>query len=296
MNTTENAAAVWGMVPTPFTEDGSEVCQRSLQALTREMLARGCTGTIALGVIGEPASLSYEEKVSVLEAVLDASGDAPVVATVMAVDEQVALAEINSLADEFAGSLTAVMIPVSSPHPAALRRSIIGAHDSSGLPVLIQDLPSATGVTIGIDDLLCALEGLEHLVWAVKCEAAPTFSRIRRLRRETPVTLMAGNGGIGLVDDDLAGAQWAAAGISRPEAIVEAMRWLRSGNPDRAQEIIAAVSALIAFETQAGTSIGIRKEHWRRQGVIYSSAVRPPAVPYAPHLIAHSDRLGFEAA
>ncbi len=296
MNATEFTTAVWGMVPTPFTPDGSGVCHRSLRSLTREMLSRGCAGSIALGVIGEPAALSGAEKIAVVEAVLEESGDSPVVASVMSLDEQGALEEIKALTDAFGSVITAVLIPVSSPDPQTLRRSIVRAHDRSGLPVLIQDLPSATGVHIDIDNLVTALEGVEDMLWAVKCEAAPTFSRVRRLRSETPTTIMAGNGGIGLVDDHLAGARWAAAGISRPEVIVEAMGWLRSGNPSRAQEVISAASALISFETQAGTSIGIRKEHWRRQGVITSAAVRPPATPYEAHLTAHSARLGFEAA
>jgi 4-hydroxy-tetrahydrodipicolinate synthase len=296
MNATEYTAAVWGMVPTPFTSDGSEVCQRSLRAVTRELLGRGCTGSIALGVIGEPAALSAAEKMSIVEAVLEESGDAPVVAAVMSLDEQVALDEITALSNAFGSLITAVMVPVSSPDPQTLRRSVLRAHARSGLPVLIQDLPSATGVHIGIEDLLVALEGLDQTVWAVKSEAPPTFSRIRRLRSEIPVTIMAGGGGIGLVDDHLAGAQWAAAGISRPEAIVDAMNLLNAGDPLRAQDAIAAVSALIAFETQAGTSIGIRKEHWRRQGVIESCTVRPPATPYDPALNEHSERLGFEAA
>ncbi|WP_146240400.1 dihydrodipicolinate synthase family protein [Williamsia limnetica] len=146
MNATEYTAAVWGMVPTPFTSDGSEVCQRSVRAVTRELLGRGCTGSIALGVIGEPAALSAAEKMSVVEAVLEESGDAPVVAAVMSLDEQVALDEITTLSNAFGSLITAVMVPVSSPDPQTLRRSVLRAHARSGLPVLVQDLPSATGV------------------------------------------------------------------------------------------------------------------------------------------------------
>jgi 4-hydroxy-tetrahydrodipicolinate synthase len=248
---------------------------------------------IALGVIAEPASLSVDEKRAVLDTVIGAAGGAPVVATVMSLDLPTAAAEIEILTSEFAPSLAAVMIPVVSTDGAIVRRSITDAHRLSGLPVLLQDLPSATGTYIEIDELIAAVRGLGDAVSAVKCEAAPSFWRIRRLRDEVDTTLLSGGGGIGLVDDMLAGADGVAAGISRPEILVEAVASIRAGNFSRAQRVIDSASALINVETQARTSIAIRKEHWRRQGVIESSMVRVPAIPYEPGFDIHSARLGF---
>lgn len=296
MNATEFPAAVWGMLPTPFSTDGRRVCRVSLESLTREMLARGCTGTIALGVIGEPGALSLDEKLTVLDTVVEVSGGAPVVATVMSLDGATATAEIDAITAAFAKSLAAVMIPVRSADPAVVRRSILDVHEHSGLPVLVQDLPSATGISIEIDALIAALNGLDSALWGVKSEAAPTFWRIRRILQEMETTVMAGNGGIGLVDDHLAGATWTAAGISRPEIIVGAVRWLTEGKINRAQEVLDSASALISLETQSSTSIGIRKEHWRRQGVIDSASVRFPTVPYHPEFGIHSARQGLEAS
>ena len=103
------------------------------------------------------------------------------------------------------------------------------------------------------------------------------------------------NGGIGVVDDFLAGARWAAAGISRPEVLVQAVRRIESGDLVGAQRMIDPVASLISYETQPGTSIAIRKEHWRRQGVIGDSAVRRPTMSYDPAFDVHSERMGFAA-
>jgi 4-hydroxy-tetrahydrodipicolinate synthase len=295
MNATDSAGAVWAMVPTPFTRGGERICDRSLRALTREMLRRGCTGSIALGVIAEPASLSLAEKMTVLDAVLGASAGAPVIATVMSLDRKVAEDEVSALVARFGTSLAGVMIPVRSTDPDVVRRSVIDTHRLSHLPVVVQDLPSATGVRIDIDDLVGALAGLGSSLMAVKAEAPPTFSRIRRLREDLGILVMSGNGGIGMVDDFLAGAQWAAAGVSRPEALVQAERRLESGDVVGAQRMIDSVASLISYETQPGTSIAIRKEHWRRQGVIADSAVRPPTMSYDSAFDVHSERMGFAA-
>jgi 4-hydroxy-tetrahydrodipicolinate synthase len=283
------------MVPTPFTPGDKRICEQSLRALTREMLGRGCTGSIVLGVIAEPASLSLDEKMTVLDTVSSASAGAPVIATVMSLNPAVAADEVSALVARFGTSLAGVMIPVRSSDPGVVRRSVIDTHRLSHLPVMVQDLPSATGVRIDIDDLIDALAGLGSSLMAVKAEAPPTFSRIRRLRENLGTVVVSGNGGIGMVDDFLAGAQWAAAGISRPEALVQAVRRLESGDVVGAQRMIDSVASLISYETQPGTSIAIRKEHWRRQGVIADSAVRPPTVPYDSAFDVHSERMGFAA-
>lgn len=295
MNATDSAGAVWAMVPTPFTPGGERICEQSLRALTREMLGRGCTGSIALGVIAEPASLSLDEKMTVLDVVISASEGAPVIATVMSLDPVVAADEATALGTRFGTSLAGVMIPVRSHDADVVRRSIVDTHGLSNLPVMVQDLPSATGVRIDIDDLVGALAGLGSSLMAVKAEGPPTFSRIRRLREDVDTVVVSGNGGIGVVDDFLAGARWAAAGISRPEVLVQAVRRIESGDLVGAQRMIDSVASLISYETQPGTSIAIRKEHWRRQGVIADSAVRRPTMSYDPAFDVHSERMGFAA-
>jgi 4-hydroxy-tetrahydrodipicolinate synthase len=283
---------VWAMVPTPFDGRAERICGPSLAALTAEFLDRGCSGLIALGVIAEPAALSASEKLEALGVIVDHAGAAPVIATSMATAPSQALGELAMIAAEYRDALDAVMIPVSSSDPATVRRALADAHAATGLPVLLQDLPSATGISIGIDDLRAAIAGLDFL-FGIKCEGPPTFDRIRRLREATDACVMAGLGGIGLVDDLLAGADSVAAGISAPEVLVRAVVRAAAGDHDGARRMIGDASGLIYFETQAHTSVAVRKEHWRRQGVIEHSTVRPPAQPYLPDYDRFSRAHGF---
>jgi dihydrodipicolinate synthase/N-acetylneuraminate lyase len=61
----------------------------------RWMLANGCTGIVALGSLGEAATLAFAEKEAILKNVVAAAGEAPVVAAISALStsEAVALAK-----------------------------------------------------------------------------------------------------------------------------------------------------------------------------------------------------------
>ncbi|WP_128641106.1 dihydrodipicolinate synthase family protein [Rhodococcus opacus] len=283
---------VWAMVATPFDANAERICERSLRALTQETLSRGCSGLIALGVIAEPDSLSLAEKSQALAVIVDSAGPAPVIVATMNRNPADAANELAILTAEFDGRLHAVMVPVLSSDPVELRRTLVTTHSITQLPVLLQDLPAATGVTIAIDYLQQAVTGLDFL-YGIKCECPPTFWRIRRLREVTAAHLMAGFGGLGLVDDVLAGADTVASGISAPEVLVEAVDLLAAGEVGSARSVIGRAAGLINFETQARTSIAIRKEHWRRQGVIAHSTVRLPSLPYLAEFDEHSRDHGF---
>ena len=273
----------WGMVATPFGPDASAIDTESLTSLVASMLRDGLDGLVVLGVIAEPEALSEDEKGHVLETVLDAAGasDAPVSVCCMATDAATRGRELDMVADRFAGRLHSLMLPVPSADPRRLRAEVVAANRATGLPVYVQDYPAATGATIEVDDLADALVGLPVL--GVKCEAAPSTQRIHTLARRHPgLELMSGLGGVGLAADLASGADSLACGITRPAALVRALAvW--NDDPRAALEVLSAITCLAALETQPEVSIGIRKEHWRRRGVISTAALRH-GQPYPDHL------------
>lgn len=56
------------------------------------LLANGCTGVIALGSLGEAATLSFAEKEAILRSTVEAAGKAPVVGAISALSTQEAVA------------------------------------------------------------------------------------------------------------------------------------------------------------------------------------------------------------
>jgi 4-hydroxy-tetrahydrodipicolinate synthase len=280
---------IWGMMATPFT-DAQSLDKAAMRSYAATLVERGCTGLIALGVIAEPDSLALSEKLDSIEGAL--AGAVPVIAAVMDADPQVRRRDAKAFAAQFPTEIFALMLPVLSPDPIEVIRDIEALHDASGLGVSLQDYPAATGVSIDVHALLEVVNATG--VTLIKTEAQPTFHRIQLLKDAAPqLTLMSGLGGSSLLEDLACGATAIATGITRPEVIAEAARLWSNGEIDSARRLLNTVSSTISFELQKGTSIGIRKEHWRRQGVIDSSAVRPPTIPYQPAFAPLSRGLGF---
>ncbi len=84
---------VFPAITTPFREDLA-VDHDCLRDHVAWLVERGSTGIVALGSLGEAATLSFDEKVSILESCKAAAGGVPVVAGVsaLATSEAVALA------------------------------------------------------------------------------------------------------------------------------------------------------------------------------------------------------------
>jgi 4-hydroxy-tetrahydrodipicolinate synthase len=248
---------------------------------------------IALGAIAEPATLSPAERLFALQVLADACAATPLVATVLTTEVDRSIAEGRLFVSELGDQLAALMVPVVSGDPRTVRHHLRRFHESTGAEVVLQDLPSATGVTIAVEDLAQALSGLEFVA-AVKCECPPTFRRIARLAESGgSYTLMSGFGGSGVVDDVLSGACSIAVGVTVPEDVTAAFHAARRGDLREASAIIGRRAALISFETQPGQNIAVRKEHWRRRGTIEHATVRHPSGAWTPDLDAHSAAHGY---
>src|ERR1700719_3369433 len=77
-----NWKGVMPAITTPFTEN-LQVDHGFLTRHCRWLLDKGCTGIVALGSLGEGATLSLDEKLQLLRACVNAiQGRAPVVASI----------------------------------------------------------------------------------------------------------------------------------------------------------------------------------------------------------------------
>ena len=284
-------SSVWGMLATPFDETSAKIDVESLARLSTHLVRNGCTSLVGLGVVAEPATLSMDEKILALSVVNSASPSVQLIATVMQIDAS-APRVAGDLSRELDGRLAAVMVPVSHDSGDELRARLIEVHRRTGLPVVIQDYPAPTGVHIPMPELIRAIDGLDF-VDAIKCECTPTFSRIRALRSATTARLIAGYGGIGLASELECGASGVAVGVTVPEVLADAMQSWAHGDKAGTIAAIASRAGLIHYETSPGHSIAIRKEHWRRLGVIEHATVRSPTLPWSTDLDALSALHGY---
>ena len=275
---------VWGVLATPFHGPDLAVDHESLRAEVQFYGRIGAAGVVALGVFGEATSLSVSEQTDVIATVAQAGEGMPVVAG-LSPRATAPLVELAGLLREAGGApLVAVMAQVNSPDPGKLRRHFGALHDACGLPVVVQDYPVASGVTIR-PDVLAALVAECPYVAAIKCEAPPTALAISTLARSVGVPLFGGLGGAGLIDELAAGAAGAMTGFSYPEGLVAAVSAYHDHGFAMARHSFRDWLPIANFENQPGIGLAIRKETLRRRGLIAESGVRPPASGFPPELV-----------
>lgn len=295
--TTPLAPGVWGVVATPFAGSKLDVDEASLSRLVQHYQRIGVTGLTVLGVFGEAARLSTAERRTVLEVVCESS-DLPLVvgatglATAPVIEEATAAA---SIAGERAAGL---MVQVNSPHPAVVARHLNAVHDTTGLGIVVQDYPVASGVTIRTADLAATVADVPSAV-AVKAEGPPTPVAVATLTARTRIPVFGGLGGLGLLDELAAGAAGAMTGFSFPEGLIACVEAWRTGGYAAAREAFLPYLPLANFEAQASVGLALRKEALRRRGLILDAGVRPPAVglpeDLVPQLERHLAELGAQA-
>jgi 4-hydroxy-tetrahydrodipicolinate synthase len=287
---------VWGVLATPFAGSTLDVDDSGVAKLAEHAAAAGVTGLTVLGVFGEAAALSWAERRLVLETVLDCT-DLPLVVGCTALGTAPVIDEARMAVGIVGPRLAGVMVQANSPNPAVLQAHLEAVHEASGAPVVVQDYPVVSGVSVPAA-VLGDLAGRLPFVAAVKAESPPTPVAVHELTRRCTVPVFGGLGGINLLDELAAGAAGAMTGFSFPEVLVACVNAWAPDDPAKSRAALLDHLPLITFEQQAGIALAIRKECLRRRGLIGGSAVRPPARPLPesllPQLRRHLSAVGVD--
>jgi 4-hydroxy-tetrahydrodipicolinate synthase len=274
MESASLAAGVWGVVATPFSGSTFDVDERSLARLVEHYEQLGVAGVTVLGVFGEAAQLSSDERRAVLKTVVDAV-ELPLVVGVTSLGTAPVIEEIKAAQEAVGDRLAGAMVQVSSANPDTLSRHLGRVHEATGAGVVVQDYPLVTGVDIPSDALIAAIRSLPFVV-GVKAEAAPTPPAIAALTAALDVPVFGGLGGIGLLDELAAGSAGAMTGFSFPEGLLACVNAWREGGYTQARAAFLPYLPLVNFEQQAKIALAIRKECLRQRGLVMESSVRPP--------------------
>ncbi|WP_091467569.1 dihydrodipicolinate synthase family protein [Paenarthrobacter nitroguajacolicus] len=275
-------AGVWGVVATPFQGSTLDVDTDSLAELVEHYESIGATGLTVLGVFGEAAALTVEERSQVLETVVECTS-LPLVVGVTALATRPAIQEVLAAQDVAGPRLAAAMVQANSATPPTVIAHLDAIHRATGAKVVLQDYPLASGVSIPTKALVSVVSAC-HYVIAVKAEAPPTSVAIAELSPAVDVSVFGGLGGQGLLDELMAGAAGAMTGFSYPEALIACVRaWHQDGYEAAHRELLPYLP-LINFEQQAKVALAIRKECLRERGLIKASGVRSPAAAFPESL------------
>jgi 4-hydroxy-tetrahydrodipicolinate synthase len=268
---------------TPFTDDG-KLDIEGAQRLATHLVQHGHDGLVVSGTTGESPTVSDEEQVTVLRAVLEAVGDrAHVVAGVGTNDTAHSIEKARAAEAAGAHGLLVVTPYYNKPPQSGLVAHFTAVADATGLPVMLYDIPGRSGIPIATETLVRLAE--HDRVVAVK-DAKGDFFATSWVMARTDLAVYSG--------DDALNLGWLAHGAVGVVSVVAhvagpryaaMVRAVDDGDLATAQrihrELLPAVRGIMTV-TQGAIMV---KAALHLQGVLSSPAVRLPLVPATPEQV-----------
>src|SRR5262245_9404113 len=252
----ETARGVFPISVTPFAPAGA-LDLDSLDRLVDFYLARRVHGLTLLGIMGEAPRLTPAESRAIVRGALArVAGRVPVIVGVSNVDVRALAALANA---SMALGAAAVMV---APPPGiagddellAYMASVIAAVDR-GTPIVYQDYPQSTGVTLTVDAFHRIVDAFGQLVM-LKHEDCPGLTKLGRIRAEAAragrrrVSVLVGNNALYYPQELARGADGAMTGFSYPEMLVEVYERFVAGDADGAEDVFDVYLPLLRYEAQ----------------------------------------------
>jgi 4-hydroxy-tetrahydrodipicolinate synthase len=153
---------------TPFAADGA-IDVDAVRRLARHLVENGSHGLVVAGTTGESPTLSDDEKLRLLDVVLDEVGDeATVIAGTGSNDTRHSAGLTRKACDVGAHAVLVVTPYYNKPNRAGLRAHFAEVAAAAGeMPVVVYNIPSRTVINLP-PDLLAELAAEHHNVVAVK--------------------------------------------------------------------------------------------------------------------------------
>ena len=195
-----NAIATFGRVltamVTPFAADGSIDLDGAVKLAKYLTTEGGNDGLIINGTTGESPTLTQDEQIAVIEAVVEAV-DAPVVAGAGSNDTRIAVSNAERSVAVGAVGLLHVAPYYNRPSQAGLNDHFRACAAATDMPVLIYDIPARTGRKVATETLLDLLE-VENII-GIKDAAGDPGETARLLSLAPPDTeIYSGDDGLTL--------------------------------------------------------------------------------------------------
>ncbi|ADB59690.1 dihydrodipicolinate synthase [Haloterrigena turkmenica DSM 5511] len=143
-------SGVFPAMCTPFDSD-ERIDFETLQTDAQRLEAAGVDGLVPVGSTGESATLTHDEHVQVVEAVIEAVDDVPVIAGTGSNNTREALELSERAADAGADGLLLISPYYNKPEQRGLIEHYETIADTIDLPQIVYNVPSRTGRNIEPD-------------------------------------------------------------------------------------------------------------------------------------------------
>jgi 4-hydroxy-tetrahydrodipicolinate synthase len=257
---------------TPFDESGG-VDEAAARRLARHLVEHGSHGVVVAGTTGECPTLTDEEQISLLCAVVEEVGGEATIVCGTGTNDTRHSRELTKAAAEAGAEAALVVTPYyNKPNPAGLRAHFEAVAEAvPELPMIVYNIPSRVVVNIE-PPLLSELSSIDNVV-AVKQANTEQLGPIEGL------AVLAGDDEFFLRTLELGGAgAIAVASHLAGEKMREMWDAAQGGDLERAREIDSALRPL--YEGLAVTTNPIPvKAALAMRGLIPSDRLRLPLVP-----------------
>jgi 2-keto-3-deoxy-L-arabinonate dehydratase len=272
-----------GCIPilvTPFADDGS----LDLGSLEREIdwvLAEGASGVACVAIASEGYKLTESERDAVIAAsVRRVDGCVPVVASADGPGEEPAIDRARRAAALGADVLMVLPSYFVKPGPDAITSYYARIADASGLPIMLQDAPQLTGVSMAPAlwaRIAEATAGLRYIK-AEGTPQGPTISEALRLCGDR-VGVFCGWGGLSLLDALERGAIGNMPAPNFTRFFADVQRVWETGDRKHAEQLFDRGVPFVMWSMQSiDHSVTAAKVELHRRGVIASPGLRQPAL------------------
>ena len=265
---------LFSVLATPFDADG-RLDLPSLRRLVRFMLDAGASGLVRLGIMGEAAHLTIDERAQLLEIVVaETDGAVPVVVGVSDSSSDLAAAR-GVHARKLGADALMVTVPAAAERLTAHLAAVAAA--APGVPLVLQDYPRSGHPPVTAEQLANAARAVPAVA-AIKAEDPPTSAKIAAVRALAPkLPQLGGLGGLWSLWELEAGSAGCMTGFAIPELLVELAA--AAGDRVRAGDIYRRAVPALVWESQPGAELALRKTLLCARGAIATPRVRAPSPP-----------------
>ncbi len=270
---------IFNILATPFTADYA-VDYDSLKTLVKFQMDKGAHGLTILGVLGEAAKLSVDERKAVMDTVIETvNGAIPVVVGTSHASTDTC---IELSASAFSAGADGVMIAPprmeDKSDPAILALYSLIAETISD-PIVVQDFPPINDVIMSVDLLGQIADTIPNARY-LKLEDPPLMQKISAIRERTDkFEIFGGLGGMFLLEELQRGASGTMTGFAFTEILVAVFDAYHAGRTAEAEAIFDKYLPLIRYENQPQINLTIRKELLKRRGAMAHGSPREPFNP-----------------
>jgi 4-hydroxy-tetrahydrodipicolinate synthase len=277
---------------TPFLADDS-IDADSLRAEIDWVLAEGASGVATLALASEGYKLTEAERDEVAAIVVEhVAGRVPVV--VSADGSGTAIAVDRAKRAQAIGADALMVLPpyLVKPGPVGLTEYYLQVANAVDLPIMIQDAPQLTGVSMSPALWVDLARQAENITY-IKAEGTPQGATISATLEQSDgrLRVFCGWGGLGIIDALERGATGSmpAANFTRVFSDIHAA-W-NAGDRARANDLLDATLPYSVWAMQSlDHSVTSAKRELKRRGVFADERVRQPAVSLDGIALAQLDR------